>query len=148
MFVTCPYCTKEISGKDVMAHLNRCHRISLRRCGFASRSKYRNVKTASSDGIVHASNLEAERWMVLKELQRLREISCLRRQVRYALRVNGHLVCRCVADFIYRCRGKLVIEDTKGFVTPEFSLKEKLFFAITGIKITRVTRKKKCRRKF
>ena len=48
-------------------------------------NKYYNQKTYTSDGILHASQKEAQRWSELKLLQRAGEISDLKRQVEYEL---------------------------------------------------------------
>ena len=48
-------------------------------------NKYKNKKTATSDGIIHDSKKEALRWFTLKHLEKEGEISNLRRQVPFEL---------------------------------------------------------------
>jgi Protein of unknown function (DUF1064) len=98
------------------------------------RGKYGAVKT-KLDGFTFASKLEARRWGELKMLERSGAISGLQRQVPFDLIVNGHHVCRYIADFCYTTTdsGESVCEDAKGVLTPEFRLKAKLMEAIHGI---------------
>jgi hypothetical protein len=101
-------------------------------------SKYRAVKT-TVDGITFASKLEARRYNELLMLQRNGAIRSLKRQVPFDLVVNGHHVCRYIADFTYELTSdgmmETVCEDAKGVMTPEFRLKAKLMEAIHGIVI-------------
>jgi hypothetical protein len=98
--------------------------------------KYRNIKT-TIDGIIFDSKREAARYFQLKLLERAGELKELKRQVTYRLEVNGQLICKYIADFEYISinTGELVTEDLKGFITPEFKLKAKLFKAIFGREI-------------
>lgn len=94
--------------------------------------KYRNAPVVV-DGVRFASKLEARRWQELLLLQRAGQIHDLRRQVRHKLTVGGHEVCVYVADFDYLdATGSPVTEDAKGFPTPEFRLKARLFRALMG----------------
>ena len=129
-------------------------------------NKYYNVKTRTSDGLVHDSTLEARRWEQLLLLQRAGKITDLKRQVRFELLPNQYetrerysdktgnrlkdevkLIERkveYVADFTYTDAdtGELVVEDTKSAatMTPEFIIKKKLMYAIHGIKVKIVSR--------
>ena len=100
-----------------------------KRCG-----KY-NAKKTVVDGVTFASKLEARRWNELLLMQRVGEIQSLQRQVPFDLVVNGHLICRYIADFCYAMTetGERVTEDAKGILTPEFRLKAKLMEALYGI---------------
>lgn len=52
------------------------------------------------------------------------------RQVRFPLTVNYVKICDYIADFmVWYADGRVVITEVKGFVTPDFRLKEKLFRA-------------------
>lgn len=96
-------------------------------------SKYRSIRT-EVDGISFASKKESRRYSELKLLERANRISELRLQPRYKLEVFGELICTYVGDFEYADdeREQLVTEDVKGFETPEFKIKRKLFKAIYG----------------
>lgn len=102
------------------------------------RPKYGNKRTNG-----HASKKEDRRSRELMLLQAAGEIRDLKEQVPYELipsqYVDGKCVeraCKYVADFVYTDReGNLVVEDTKGFRTPEYVIKRKLMLKVHGIKI-------------
>jgi hypothetical protein len=98
-------------------------------------SKYSNVAT-NVEGKSFASKLEAKRYQELLLLERAGELTNLQTQVTYRLEVNGSLICKYIADFVYDDRNGLqIVEDTKGYITPEFRLKKKLMKACLGIDI-------------
>jgi hypothetical protein len=106
--------------------------------GFPFRPKYRNKKVQTEDGTFD-SKREHARWLVLKQSVAQGLISDLQRQVTFKLEVNGQLICRYRTDFTYRnAEGALVVEDAKGFKTPEYKLKKKLMAACLGIDIVEV----------
>ena len=128
------------------------------------KSKYYNVKTKTTDGLIFDSHKEARRWEQLLLLQKAGEISSLRRQVRYELippqyetrirysdktgkRLKDEVTLverkvEYIADFVYTeaKTGETVVEDVKsrGTRTPEFIIKKKLMFAVHGIKVKEV----------
>jgi hypothetical protein len=103
----------------------------------ARRSKYNNTIVNTEDGKFD-SKREYARWCELKIMQRAGLITDLRRQVPYDLRVNGLLVCRYVADFVYEENGETVVVDVKGIRTDVFVLKRKLMKAVYNIEIQEV----------
>lgn len=73
-------------------------------------------------------------------LERTGAIQNLQRQVKYELipaqRVDGKVAeraCSYIADFVYEQNGRQIVEDTKGFKTPEYRLKKKLLLYFHGI---------------
>ena len=102
-------------------------------------SKY-HARVTFVDGISFASGMEARRYVELRTLLRAGIIRDLQLQPRYPLTVNGVLVCTYVGDFYYvECAtGAGVLEDVKGFVTPEYKLKRKLLKAVYGLDIVEV----------
>lgn len=98
------------------------------------KSKYGNRKT-EKDGIQFASKKEADRYGELRLMELANEIVDLKRQVSYDLRVNGFLICRYIADFVYTDKHGRVIEDTKGFRTQIYRIKKKLMKACHNIEI-------------
>jgi hypothetical protein len=107
-------------------------------------SKYKNKKI-TIDGMVFDSRKEYARYRELVLLQRAGQISDLQRQVKYELipqqRINGKVVeraCSYIADFVYVENKKKIVEDTKGFRTPEYKIKRKLMLYIHGIQIQEV----------
>jgi hypothetical protein len=104
--------------------------------------KYSAQKTNGYD-----SKKEAKRAEVLKMLERAGEITNLREQVPYVLcpaqylkGFNGKEICarremKYIADFVYVRYGQEVVEDSKGFRTPEYKKKANLMRRIYGIEI-------------
>lgn len=104
------------------------------------RSKYGNRKV-TVDGLLFDSKGEASRWLELCLLEKAKEISGLKRQVRYSLYSNDMHICDYVADFEYSQNGAIITEDFKGVVTDLFKLKAKLFEAQEGRKV-KITKKR------
>lgn len=104
-------------------------------------SKYGAKKSGGYD-----SRKEHRRADRLKLMQRAGLISTLREQVKYVLiptqrDSNGKLLereCAYVADFVYDRNGVTVVEDTKGFRTPEYRIKRKLMLQVHGIVIVEI----------
>ena len=70
------------------------------------------------DGIKFQSKKEANRYIWLKKLVELGEISQLERQIRFPILINGEKMFTYVADFRYVDRKVgSVVEDVKGVVT-------------------------------
>lgn len=105
--------------------------------------KYHNNKVLSPWGEFDSVK-EYNRYLVLKSLERSGKITDLKRQVSYELipsqrKKSG--VERPVsyrADFVYTRNGSVVVEDVKGFKTPEYVIKRKLMLFIHGIEISEV----------
>lgn len=104
-----------------------------------ARNKYGAKKTGSN-----ASIKEHDRARQLKLMQRTGLISDLREQVSFTViptqrDADGKLIEKCtryIADFVYKDReGNTVVEDTKGFRTPEYIMKRKLMLHLYGIRI-------------
>ena len=100
-------------------------------------SKYGNRRQNGFD-----SQKEFNRYAELALLQKAGKISNLQRQVRFVLipaqYKDGKCIyrsCTYVADFVYKQDGQTVVEDTKGFKTPEYIIKKKLMFQVHGIVI-------------
>ena len=118
------------------------------------RSKY-GAKKVHVDGMTFDSQAEYNRWMQLKQMQREGKIAGLDRQVKYELirehrepdtigprggRRKGKVIEPAryyVADFVYYDAetAQLVVEDTKGYRTPEYKLKKALMLDRYGIRI-------------
>lgn len=106
--------------------------------------KYHNKKITTDEGVFD-SKLELERWKFLKAKEEEGVIRNLQRQMKFLLiprqteavqvqlktkvkfieRFCEHPVYY-VADFTYTTGNGLVIEDTKGFHTPDYIIKRKL----------------------
>jgi len=107
--------------------------------------KYGNQKTIDK-GITFDSKAEHRRWVYLTHLAKTKEITKLARQVPFQLipqlkkPSGGHeRPTIYIADFTYLDHaGRLVVEDVKGAVTPEFRLKRKLMLHVHGIEVQEV----------
>lgn len=107
-------------------------------------NKYRNKKVVRN-GITYDSQKEANRHAVLKLLERSGKIRDLQRQVKFELLPaqrekmgTGKVIeraCSYIADFTYYENGVLVVEDTKGYKTPEYKLKKKMMLYFHDIRI-------------
>lgn len=107
-------------------------------------SKYKAKKTVF-DGITFDSRREAQRYAVLKLLEKSGEITDLKRQVVYELipaapkksGMRAERACTYKADFVYKdCRtGKTVVEDVKGVRPRDYVIKRKLMRAVYGISV-------------
>ena len=108
-------------------------------------AKYGNRKTFV-DGITFDSAKEAKRWGELCLLQKAGVIAGLDRQYRYPLHGQDAPILTqtgrqayYVADFVYEDieAEAVVIEDAKGFRTPEYKLKRAILAAM-GLTIREV----------
>ena len=104
-------------------------------------SKYHSTPTAVN-GIRFDSKREANRWAELRLLERAGKIEKLKRQVKYLLIPSQYRDGKCIereasyiADFVYIKDGHLVVEDCKGFRTPEYRLKRKLMLQLYDIRL-------------
>lgn len=106
------------------------------------KSKYGNVK-ATAEGVTCDSKGELGRWIDLNGQFRRGEITELKRQVRYELcppiRLHGEdrsASVKYVVDFQYRDKsGALILEDFKGFDTPESRQKRRLLKHLYGLDV-------------
>jgi hypothetical protein len=97
--------------------------------------KYNNNPCTSRDGISFHSEGERDRYEELRLLEKAGDVRALQLQVPYRIEINGQLVCTYKADFVYEQRGRVFVEDFKGFKTETYNLKKKLMRAVLGIEI-------------
>ena len=102
-------------------------------------TKYLSKKTVV-DNIKFDSKKEAGRYSELKLLEKAGEVKDLKLQVPFCLYVNNFKICTYKADFVYiNKEDKQIVEDVKGFKTPVYRLKKKLFEALFHpLKITEI----------
>lgn len=91
-------------------------------------SKFGAVKQ-TIDGHTFSSTAEANRYSQLKLFERAREIRALAVHPKFPLRINGVLIGNYTADFTFFEAGRQIVEDVKGVVTPEASLRMRVFMA-------------------
>lgn len=110
-----------------------------------SENKYKAEKR-NIDGKKYDSQKEAHRHCELVMLQKAGIISELKEQVEFELipkqyDASGKLLeraCKYKADFVYVQNGNIVVEDTKGVKTKDYSIKKKLMLYIHGIRIKEI----------
>lgn len=90
-------------------------------------TKYHSKKT-TLNGIKFDSKKEARRYAELRLLEKAGVITDLKLQVKFEIipKQETERAAHYIADFVYFENGKTIIEDTKGFKTPEYILKRKL----------------------
>lgn len=99
---------------------------------YTKQNKYHNKKV-EYDGIKFDSVKEKNRYIGLKQLEKLGVIHNLELQKKYVLqpsfKLNGKTIrsITYIADFVYIQDGVEIIEDVKGMRTKEYLLKKKLF---------------------
>jgi len=106
---------------------------------FKKSSKFGAKKTIV-DGITFDSKWESERYGQLRAMERGGIVTDLKLQVKYDIVINDIKICKYIADFVYKEESpdgeiKEIVEDAKGFETPEFKLKKKLMKAVHNIDI-------------
>lgn len=95
-------------------------------------NKYKN-SICEVDGIKFHSKKEANRYKELKLMRITGIIKELKRQVPFVLQESfkknnvTYRGIKYIADFVYEQDGKTIIEDAKGYRTPEYEIKKKLF---------------------
>lgn len=98
-------------------------------------NKFRAKRTVV-DGVTFASKREADRYCQLRTMERVGVIQGLELQPIFELlpsftAAHGEKVraITYIADFRYQEGKDQVVEDSKGFRTPEYKIKRKLFLA-------------------
>lgn len=81
------------------------------------------------DGHTFDSRAEANRYAQLKLLERARDIKALGVHPTYFLMINGTTIGSYKPDFAYFEGGRKIAEDVKGMITPEASLRMRVFMA-------------------
>jgi hypothetical protein len=95
------------------------------------RNKF-GAKRTIVDGITFHSKAESERYKVLRSKQANRQVQELTLQPSFVLWTVGSLkqpvkLCTYKADFMYREKGKWIVEDYKGTKTAMYNMKRKMF---------------------
>lgn len=107
----------------------------------AARGNKYHAKKTTIDGIEFDSTKEAKRYAKLRDMEEAGKIQHLRLQVPFELvpsfECDGvkYREMKYVADFVYVREGKVVVEDCKGFKTPEYKMKKKLMAYINHVNI-------------
>ena len=114
-------------------------------------NKYKAKKIVDQEFGKFDSKAEYSRWLELVAMERAGMIADLRRQVRYEVipANDKNRKTEYIADAVYTENGRVIVEDTKGFETPEYIIKKKLMYHVHGIEIfeSRMRPKKSKRKK-
>ena len=102
---------------------------------------YYNTKKVTTNGTTYDSKFEAAKAMELEMLKKAGEIEGFDSHLRLPLCVNGYTVCDYYIDFaVYHNGGMVEYIECKGFPTPTWKLKWRLFCALyeddPNVKIT------------
>jgi len=119
----CPKC--QSAGFLMQSGLAKCANGHMwREANTHKRANKHNAKTVLIDGMLFRSGWEGRRYLQLKTLERAGEIKDLFLQIN--VKLTKYISWR--VDFRYIDRhGVLVHEDSKGFETEPFNLKQKLW---------------------
>jgi len=114
----------------------------------AKPNKYRAQKVVTAEGVFD-SKLEYNRWCQLQVLSRAGAITRLERQIPYDLTVNGVRIGKFTADhrWLDNATGQVVVEDVKGVMVRDVTLRLKLMKALHGIDVQIWPERKRKRRK-
>ena len=86
--------------------------------------KYKARRVTTADGASFPSQVEANRWGQLQQLQAAGHLSELSRQPKVLL-TRANIVYH--PDFKYLEAGRWIYEETKGFETYDYQIKKKLW---------------------
>lgn len=136
-FITLEEGKSRISSEDFQRQMldHEQGRSKRKPVSFKGRNGKFNAVAVTTDEGRFDSKMEYRRYLDLTMMQRAGAISDLRRQVKYPLILEGVLVCTYIADFVYTQDGQEVVEDSKGYRTPEFRQKKRLMKEVLGIDI-------------
>lgn len=82
------------------------------------------------DGITFDSRSEGRRYGYLKLLERAKEIKALGVHPVYPLKINGVVIGTYKPDFVFFEGGRQIVEDVKGIITKDASLRMRIFMAL------------------
>jgi hypothetical protein len=113
---------------------------TLGRKGMTGAARYKRSKFGNRKSGGYDSRREHKRATELKLLEQIGQISDLREQVKFELipKQDGERATHYIADFVYVEKDQQVVEDTKGFKTPDYIIKRKLMLMRHGIRIREV----------
>lgn len=100
---------------------------------------YKAAKKSEYNGSLYDSKFEAQIAMELDMQMKAGEILKIERQVKIPLIVNGYVVCDYYIDFIVYRDGETEFIEAKGWPSPVWKLKWRLFeslFTAPGNKLT------------
>ena len=100
------------------------------------KNKY-NAHKSEYKGMKFDSSFELDCWRHLEQFESEGKIKDLNRQVKFEL-LPANSVYRAlnyVSDFTFYVGDEYIVADAKGFITPEFKIKQKIFYNKYGNQI-------------
>lgn len=88
-----------------------------------------NARKTELDGILFDSKAEAERYGTLKLLEHAKQVRSVTVKPEFPLKINGVLIGHFTPDFGYFEGGRQYVDDVKGMITAEASLRMRVFMA-------------------
>ncbi len=112
-------------------------------------NKYR-AKKVTADGYTFDSQAEYKRYCELKLLEKAGQISHFSVHPRFELVVCGQVIGRYTPDFYYvdEVLKKETVEDVKGVMTRDASIRIRVFQALFGLPVTIIGKKPRKVRSF
>lgn len=131
-------CANEKCGSIWPSSVKQCYRCKSKK--FLSSKPKQCKRCGAEDFHFFRSRTEAEKWRQYRSYEKAGLIRGLKNNIGIPIRVNGQLICRYVADFVFIDvkSGKTNIIDAKGARESEtelYHLKQKLIHAIYGIEV-------------
>ena len=105
-----------------------------------TKNKYRNKKCYYNN-IKFDSMKERDRYIFLNRARNIGQIIDLETHVKYPIHMDGKLICKYIADFVYKKQDPatkewvIVVEDVKGVETPIFRLKRRMMQVVWGVDV-------------
>jgi hypothetical protein len=97
---------------------------------YYQKTYYKSAKKSEYKGSIYDSKFEAQVAQDLEMMKLAGEIISWERQITIPLEVNGYLVCNYIIDFIVYREGETEYIEAKGYPTPVWKLKWRLFEAL------------------
>lgn len=124
---------RESKTKEMNTALNLSDYTVKRGSLVPKANKYGRSKAADRTyaGVVYDSKAEMQFAMALDLRLKCRDIMCWGRQIEFPMVVAGKKICKLVIDFeLTNFDGSVEYFEVKGFETPAYRLKYKLFKAL------------------
>ena len=97
---------------------------------YYQKTYFKSAKKTEYKGSIYDSKFEAQIANDIEMMKLAGEVIKWERQVKIPLEVNGYLVCNYYIDFIVYRDGETEYIEAKGYPTPVWKLKWKLFEAL------------------
>ena len=97
---------------------------------YFQKTYFKSAKKTEYKGSIYDSKFEAQIANDIEMMKLAGEVIKWERQVKIPLEINGYLVCNYYIDFVVYRDGETEYIEAKGYPTPVWKLKWKLFEAL------------------